>query len=89
MSRLAFVLEINARSYDFFLPLSEIYFSSCCADFYHRNNLSSLVANVEIPLPDADEYFTEYFNMAFEEVSVYAGVLMGIAISRLIFESLS
>ncbi len=89
MSRLSFVLEINARSYDFFLPLSKIYTSPCCATFHYGNNLPSLIANVEIPLPDADQYFDEYYDMAFQEISVYAGVLAGIAISRLIFESLS
>ena len=60
--------------------------SAWSTDISDRNNLS-FVASVELPLPDAEEYFQETFDLAFPQVLAFSSALIGVSMVVLILKS--
>ena len=60
--------------------------SSWSIDISDRNNLS-FVASVELPLPDAEQFFQESFDLAFPQVLAFASALIGVSMVVLILKS--
>lgn len=54
---------------------------------FNRNNLSPLIASVELPLPDSEEFFQESFDLAFPQVLAWSSAACGILLTVMIIKS--
>ena len=71
----------------FYFRVGSIFNCSWSIVIYYRNNLSYLVAEVELPLPDPDEFFQDSFDLAFPQVLAWSAAATGILLTVMIIKA--